>query len=127
MIRKKCVLELEAHTSFTINVVGQLGLSGALLAKENRLHLTRSPRRRSRNKKIYEIHPSFNKRCHLAHDFRLSFSGPSRWRGLWRSWGRSRSWGISTRLIHLAWAWGNGSGYSRRLSKSQNCGAVVRA
>ena len=82
-------LELEAHNSFTINGFGQLGSNGTLLAKQNALPLTRNPRRKSQNKKIYEVHPSFNKRCHLAHDCRLYFSGRSRRRR------RSRSWGIS--------------------------------
>jgi len=83
--------EWESYNSFTINALGQLGSNGTVLAKENGLHLTRNPRRKSQNKKIYEIHPSFNKRCHLAHYCRLYFSGPQRRRGISRAWGISRS------------------------------------
>src|ERR1035437_2097274 len=83
---------LETYNSFTINALGQLGSNGTLLATEKALHLTRSPRRKSQNKRIHEVHPSANKRCHLAHDCRLHFPGPSRRQG------RSRSWGISRAL-----------------------------
>jgi len=82
--------ERRSHNSFTINRVGQCGPTGTSLARENRLHLTGKmiSRRKSQNNRTYEIQALSHQRRHPGREFRMRLFGPSRWRGISRTWGK---------------------------------------